>query len=248
MVLVILWVLGTLLRSRDRVALHLAERATTLERERDRNARDAVAEERARIARELHDVVAHSVSVLIVQAQAAETMLERDPAKARSYLRKVDATARDALAEMRRMVGILDSDSADQPMDPQPGLARLAELADHLCESGLPVRLEIRGAPQQLSPGVDLAAFRIVQEALTNALQHAKASEARVTVIYSPARLELEVTDDGLGPVLRRNEGGRGLIGMEERVSLYGGKLSHGPNPGRGFAVRAEIPLDGVPS
>jgi len=247
MVLVVLWVLGTLLRSRDRVALRLTARADMLERERDRKARDAVAEERARIARELHDVVAHSVSVLIVQAQAAETVLEREPAKARSYLRKIDSTARDALAEMRRMVGILDGDGTDQLIDPQPGLARLAELADHLCESGLPVRLEIRGTPRQLSPGVDLAAFRIVQEALTNALQHARASEARVTVTYSTMRLKLEVTDDGLGPALRLHEGGRGLIGMEERVSLYGGKLSHGPDPGGGFAVRAEIPLDGVP-
>jgi signal transduction histidine kinase len=245
-VLVTLWVLGTLVRSREHVALQLAERADALEGERDRKAGEAVAEERARIARELHDVVAHSVSVLIVQAQAAETVLEREPEKARSYLRKIDATARDALAEMRRLVDILDTDRSDQLTDPQPGLARLAELADHVRGSGLRVCLEVRGTPLQLSPGVDLAAFRIVQEALTNALRHARATEARVTLIYSRASLEVEVIDDGLGRATQQHVGGRGLIGMEERVSLYGGKLTYGPNPDRGFAVRAEIPIDGV--
>lgn len=245
-VLLILWILGSLIRSRDRLALQLEDRASLLERDRDQKARDAVAEERARIARELHDVVAHSVSVLIVQVHAAEALLEREPEKARAYLRKIDTSARDALAEMRRLVGILDTGSSGEVLDPQPGLANLAELANEISESGLPVHVEIRGRSQPLPPGVDLAAFRIVQEALTNALRHAKASQARVMVSYSTAGLALEIADDGIGGVPPRKGSGHGLIGMEQRAVLYGGRLSYGPRSGGGFVVQTEIPLDGV--
>ncbi len=246
-VLLILWILGSLIRSQDRLALQLADRASLLERERDQKASEAVADERARIARELHDVVAHSVSVLIVQAQAAEALLEREPKKARAYLHKIDTTARDALAEMRRLVGILDTDNSGEVLEPQPGLSNLTELADKVGESGLPVHVEIRGKTRALPPGVDLAAFRIVQEALTNALRHAKASQARVTVTYSTGGVELEIADDGVGGVPPRTGPGHGLIGMEQRAALYGGRLSHGPRPSGGFVVQAEIPLDGVP-
>jgi len=211
-----------------------------LERERERGARAAVAEERARIARELHDVVAHGVSVIAIQSDAAEAALERDPALAGPPLRAIRGSARDALAEMRRLLGVLRSDEDGSETTPQPGLAQLPEL---VARAGVPVTLEVSGEPRRLPAGIDISAYRIVQEALTNVHKHAGAVPTFVRISWSDDAVELSVRDDGPGlnghgP----NDGGHGLIGMRERVRLLGGELSTGPAAGGGFEVRAVLP------
>ncbi len=207
-------------------------------------AAEAVGAERARIARELHDVVAHSITVIAVQADAAEAALARDPARALEPLSVIKHTARDALAEMRHLLTLLRTDGTPvDPLVPQPGLAGLPELAVQLRRSGLEVELRGTG-PHAVPPGVDLAAFRIVQEALTNVVKHAGAGRAVVEVRDDPGELRLEVRDDGDGPAGRAGAGGHGLVGMRERVALYGGRLEAGPAvPGPGFRVTATFPL-----
>jgi signal transduction histidine kinase len=241
--MVIAWLLGAYLRTRRLYVAELSERADRAEREREERAEAAVASERARIARELHDIVAHSVSVMVVQAEAADEMLDRDrPDRARAPVWKIQETGRAALTDMRRMLGILREVDARPALMPQPGIANLELLLAKVRESGLPVELEVAGEPEPLPPGVDLSAYRIVQEALTNTLKHAGPAHVRVVVRYGVGVLELEVADDGPGAA-NGSEGGHGLVGMRERVALFGGELDAGPAPGGGYAVRARLPL-----
>jgi signal transduction histidine kinase len=234
------WGLGYALRGRRQQVEELADRSARLEREREAQAQAAVAAERARIARELHDVVAHSLSVMVVQAQAADRVLEGEQPSAREALRSVHATGRQALVEMRRLVGLL-RENTQLELAPQPGLGRLDELVEQMRGAGLPVELSIEGDQRELTPGVDLSAYRIVQEALTNVLRHAGGARAIVVVRFGVDEVELEVADDGRGPHDGAN-GGHGLVGMSERVALYGGTLEYGEHNGHGFRVRARLP------
>jgi signal transduction histidine kinase len=240
---VIAWLLGAYLRTRRLYVAELGERADRAEREREERTEAAVASERARIARELHDIVAHSVSVMVVQAEAADEMLDRDrPDRARAPVRKIQETGRAALTDMRRMLGILREADSRPALLPQPGIANLELLLAKVRESGLPVELEVAGEPEPLPPGIDLSAYRIVQEALTNSLKYAGQAHARVAVRYTVGALELEVSDDGAGAA-NGSAGGHGLVGMRERVALFGGELDAGPAPGGGYVVRAHLPL-----
>ena len=210
-------------------------------------AREAVVAERARIARELHDVVAHSVSVISVQAGAAEELVELDGAQARAHMQAVRRTAHEALAELRRLVGVLRED--EPAYAPQPGLARLGELVEEARAAGLPVELSEEGARPALPPGVDLAAYRIVQESLTNVRRHAGAVATRVRVRYGHEGIELEVSNaagrgNGRPPNAAGRGAGHGLIGMRERVRLYGGTLETGEALGGGYRVSARLPLE----
>jgi signal transduction histidine kinase len=206
--------------------------------------RAAVAEERARIARELHDVVAHSVAVMTVQAGAAETLLASDPGRAVEPVRAVQETGRQALAEMKRLVGMLREGDEEIGLAPQPGLAQLGALVAEAREAGLAAELEVRGAPRPLPPGVELSAYRIVQEALTNAIKHAECRNVRVAIRYAAHDLELEVADDGRGAPDGGNGGGHGLVGMRERVAVFGGSLEAASAGTGGFVVRARLPLE----
>jgi signal transduction histidine kinase len=230
------------IRGRRLHAQELAVLAAELEAARDENARAAVTEERARIARELHDVVAHAVSVMVVQAGAADQVLPAELLPAREALLAVQQTGRQALVELRRLLGVLRADGQSATRGPQPGLAALGALAQNVREAGLAVSVGIEGDTTAVGPGLDLAAYRIVQEALTNTLKHARATRVEVTVRVAADALELTVEDDGRGPA---NGGGRGhgLIGMRERALLYGGELEAGARNGSGFAVRARLPL-----
>jgi signal transduction histidine kinase len=238
------WLLGAYLRTRRLYVAALRERAARAEREREVRANEAVADERARIARELHDAIAHGVSVMVVQAEAAEEVLDVDSAAARGALHKVQGAGREALGELRRLVGILRGPDAGSQLVPQPGVASLDRLVEHLQDAGVPIELRIEGKPKHLPPGIDLSAYRIVQEALTNVLKHAAASRASVVVEYTDDGLLLEVTDDGRGAAAT-NGGGHGLAGMRERVALYGGELEARDHEGGGFLVRARLSVDG---
>jgi signal transduction histidine kinase len=236
------------LRAPAQRAAELQERADRLEHEREERTRAAVAAERARIARDLHDVIAHSVTVMTVQGGAARLLLDSDPARAREPLLVVEETGHQALADMRRLVGIVQDEPERAPaLTPQPGLADLPALAEKLRRAGLPTNLVVHGEPETLTPGVELTAYRVVQEALTNALKHAGPATARVTVIYEPQALRLEISDDGPG-TSSQQDGGQGLVGMRERVALYGGRLEVGPRASGGFSVRARLPLERQPS
>ena len=205
-----------------------------------------MAGERARIARELHDVVAHSVSVMVVQAGAAEEVLAAAPDRAREPLRSIQDTGRQALVELRRLLGVLRTDGSEAALAPQPGLDQVAALAAQVREAGVAVDLRVDGERDRVPAGVDLAAYRIVQEALTNVLKHAGASHAAVRVGYRPDLIELEIFDDGCAtPATGQatNGTGHGLIGMRERASLYGGVVEARPRPEGGFAVRARLPV-----
>jgi signal transduction histidine kinase len=238
-IIILAWALGRYLRARDQRA-HTAEaEAATLAAASER----VLEEERARIARELHDVIAHSVSVMVVQAGAARTLLIDDTAAAREALLAVERSGRQALEEVRRLLGILRRDQREAELLPQPGLDAAHVLVDQVRATGLPVALDVDGSPRPLAPGVDLSAYRILQEALTNTVKHANASSASVRLRFSPAAVEVEIEDDGRGPVPNGN-GGHGLIGMRERVELYGGELETGPREGGGFRVRARLPLE----
>jgi signal transduction histidine kinase len=234
---VVATIVGFVVRARSLRAELSESRLAVLERERESVLRD----ERARIARELHDVIAHSVSVIIVQAGAAEPLVVEDPGQAREALRSIRSTASDALGEMRRLLGILREHGDELGLAPQPSVASLDSLLEQAGAAGLTVALQVEGERRPLAPGVDLAAYRIVQEALTNTRKHAKAARAEVTVRYAPSSIEVEVVDDGATAAVG-NETGHGLIGMRERVALYGGVLDAGPCPGGGFAVRAVLP------
>ena len=211
---------------------------------RDQRAREraAVVDERARIARELHDVVAHSVSTMVVQAQAGEAMVDNGSERVREAFVAIASSGRQALGELRRMLGLLRDEERDPALDPQPGLTQLRALVDQMRAVGLPVDLTVEGEPHPLSVGVDLCAYRIVQEALTNTLKHARPANARVTVRYRANDVELEVLDDGHGNT-NGAPAGHGIAGMRERTRLYGGTLETGVRPDGGFAVRARLPL-----
>jgi signal transduction histidine kinase len=229
---VISWSWGELLRTRQ-------------DRRRG-EARRAVAEERARIARELHDVVAHNVSLIVVQAVAAEDVFDTQPELSRQALKAIETSGRAALGELRRMLGTVRPDSEENGNDPQPGLGQLEALAGSMRAAGLDVSVRVEGEPVALPAGVDLSAYRIVQEALTNTLRHARAGHASVSVRWSPAAVELEVVDDGRGAPGGIDGGGHGIVGMRERVALLGGTLSLGAGPQGGFRVDAELPIEGA--
>jgi signal transduction histidine kinase len=221
----------------------LGRNVRTREREQRRRERTAVEEERARIARELHDVVAHTVGAMVAQAQGARRVLDRDPDRAREALAAIERTGRTALGEMRRSLGVLRRADGAAPLAPQPGLDDLGALIEQARRSGLTVELVTEGEPAPLPTGVDLSAYRIVQEALTNTLKHAGPVRARVAVRYGGRELELEISDDGHARTAAPAAAGHGLVGMRERVALYGGVLHAGHGPGGGFVVRASLPL-----
>jgi signal transduction histidine kinase len=229
------WVLAAVLRDRS-------DRADRLVVERDERAREAVVEERARIARELHDVVAHAVSVIAVQSGSLRRRLRHERPDDAEELRAIEETARQALGDMRRMLGLLRTDDDGLALTPQPGLDQVDRLVEQVRDTGLPVEVAVEGEPRPLPPGVDLAAYRIVQEALTNVLKHAGPARARIALRYGDRELELEIADDGSGSVTNGDGGGHGLVGMRERVALYGGSFEARPAPGGGFQVRARLP------
>jgi len=237
----IAWIIGFAVGDKYREVDEAKERAALAEREREERARGAVADERARIARELHDVVGHSVSVMTVQASAVRRLLEPDQEKVREALMVVEQTGREALAEMRRMVGVLRHPEEAPALAPQPSLEQIEKLVQHTRQAGLPVELRIEGEPVQLPAGIDLTAYRLVQEGLTNAVKHARAHRAEVLVRYEAGHVELTVSDDGCGEGDGAG-GGHGLVGMRERVTVYGGKLDAGPGPEGGFRLRARLP------
>ena len=213
--------------------------------DRDRAAHDAVVEERARIARELHDIVAHAMSVMVVQAGAARTVLDDDPDAARAAIGRIESTGRDGLAEMRRLIGVLKADgTAEADRTPQPGLDQLDALLDTVRGAGVAVEVVTEGSRRPLAAGLDLIAYRVVQEALTNVIKHAGSANARVLFRWSDATLDVEVADDGRGAITATGTG-HGLLGMRERVAVYGGSLETRPRAGGGFVVHARLPLDG---
>ena len=218
-------------------------RAEALEREQELRARDAVAEERARIARELHDLVAHNVSLMVVQAGAERHALPPEQQSTRDALASIEQAGRQALVEARRLLGMLRRKDDREELEPQPSLERVDLLVEQVERAGLPVELSVEGEPTQLPAGLDLCAYRVVQEALTNALKHAGPAHAHVLLRYAPRALDVEVRDDGSGAAPNGNGAGHGLIGMRERVALYGGALRAGPREGGGFEVRAHLPL-----
>jgi signal transduction histidine kinase len=246
------WFAGRTVRVRGQLAAELHEAAQRAEEARDEEALRAVAEERRRIAREMHDVIAHSVSVMVVQAGGARRILDRDPARAIQAAERIEETGRAALTEMRRLLGVLHPDDEDAAARaPQPTLASVGDLVTRARDAGLPVSLVVEGQERPLAAGVDLAAYRVVQEALTNALKYAANAETAVRVRWGQETLELEVVDHGPGPRGKGGAGGEhgargtghGLIGMRERVRVYGGELTTGRRRGGGFAVRARLPL-----
>ncbi|MEZ5114673.1 MAG: histidine kinase [Candidatus Nanopelagicales bacterium] len=224
----------------------LQERAERAERDREEAAAAAVADERARIARELHDVVAHQIVVMTLQAEGAARLDKDGDPRVREALATISGAGREGLAEMRRMVGLLRAEGEDEPREPQPGLQELPRLAQHFAESGLPVDVHVSGEPRRLPGGVDLSAYRIVQESLTNALKHGGPGvHADVTVSYGADAVDITVVDDGRGAAtpLNGSGGGHGLVGMRERVGLLEGTLETGPHAGGGFQVHATLPV-----
>jgi signal transduction histidine kinase len=241
---VAIWITGIYANTRRRYVQSLVERAERAEHERDQQARIAAAAERARIARELHDVVAHNVSVMVVQADGASYAISGDPEEARRAVQAISSTGRQALAEMRRLVGVLrqDGDLAEK-YAPQPGVAQLAGLVEQVGDSGLPIDFTVSGTPRDLPEGEQLVIYRIVQEALTNTLKHGgPGARAVVDVAYGSADVTLRIADDGRGAAAIPGKGGHGLLGMRERAAMYGGTVDAGPRPGGGFQVVARIP------
>ena len=236
------WLAGRLYRDREHLADVLQARTEELEREQQETARLAIAEERARIARELHDVVAHSISVMVVQAGAERLALSDGAPSTVSALRSIEETGREALTEMRRMLGMLRETDGESANAPQPGLDRVEELVGVMREAGLPVELRIEGIRRPLPPGLDISAYRILQEGLTNVLRHAHASRARILITFTASELELEVEDDGAGSRADDAVPGHGLLGMRERVALYGGVLDTQNGIDGGFVLRARLP------
>ncbi|MDX6409666.1 MAG: hypothetical protein QOE13_2737 [Gaiellaceae bacterium] len=229
------WLAGTWMKNR-----RAKERARA--DERAGQAREALRAERARIARELHDVLAHAISVIVLQARGARHALADPPDEARTAIDAIERTASLALGEMRRLLNVLRADDSDPALTPQPSLARLESLVGEVRTAGLPVEIQIEGNARELPPGIDLCAYRIVQEALTNALKHAGDATAQVAVRYGDDELDVEVADTGTGSV-NGDASGLGLAGMHERVALFGGQLESGPRPGGGYLVKARLPL-----
>jgi signal transduction histidine kinase len=237
------WAAGFALRNRAQQAEAAEVRAIQAERERQSAARVAVAEERARIARELHDIVAHAVSVMVLQVGAVRHKLPGELDEDKDALRDVELAGRRALSEMRRLLGAMRRDGEEAELTPQPGLDGLDSLLDEVSRAGLPVELHVDGEPIPLPRGIDLSAYRIVQEGLTNALKHANASDADVTFRYRPDELEIEIRDNGLGSTTTDGLG-HGLVGVRERVKIYGGSMNAGTANGGGFVLSTRFPLD----
>jgi signal transduction histidine kinase len=241
------WWIGEVFRTRNQRELELQERTYQLEKERDENARRAVMDERVRIARELHDVVAHHVSVMGIQAGAARRILKQQPEKANDVLSQIEASSRQAVAELQRLLGFLRAENQVDDISPQPSLKQLDVLFKQMRLTGLSISVKIEGKEIPLPPGVDLSAYRIVQEALTNTLKHAGPVNANVTIRYLGDAVELEIRDNGNTPQSEANKDnkGRGLIGMRERVSLHDGEFLADRLPEGGFIVKAKLPLTG---
>jgi signal transduction histidine kinase len=249
LIMVAAWWLGDGTRRRQEAVVAAQERAAELELAREELARRAVTEERLRIARELHDVVAHSMSIIAVQSGVGVHVLDSQPEEARKALVAVEATSRQALVEMRRLLGVLRQEAEPRgSLAPAPGLAEVEALAAEVARAGVRVEVRIEGTPAELPAGLDLSAYRIVQEALTNVVRHAGPATARVAVRYALDRVAVEVVDDGRGGELAgQDHGGHGIAGMRERAALYGGSLEAGRLPGGGFRVAATLPLEGSP-
>jgi signal transduction histidine kinase len=246
--LAVAWVLGRFVGDRQLYAARLEERTAELERARQELARRAVVEERLRLARELHDVVAHAMSVIAVQSGVGAHVANTQPEEVGKALAAIEATSRTALDELRRLLGVLRQDSEPQAsLTPVPGLADLDRLLAEVGKAGLAVRLRVEGSPLQLPAGVELSAYRIVQEALTNVVKHAGSAHAQVTIGYRDQEVTVEILDGGRGAATPATDGrvgtGHGLIGMRERVAAFGGDLQVGPRPGGGFRVAARLPL-----
>jgi len=244
LILSLAWFFGIALGTRTEQARELRARVEVAERERNIAAERAALDERARIARELHDVVAHSVSVMVVQASGVRRLLHEDQEREREALLSVEQIGREALTEMRRMLGVMRAgEERTAELAPQPGLRNLDRLIAQLEEAGLDVSLRIEGERPELPAGIDLSAYRIVQEGLTNTLKHAKGAHADVVVRYADDGVEVEIVDDGPG-MNGSSSDGHGLVGMRERVALYGGTLDAGPRDGGGFVLRAQLPVE----
>ena len=240
------WLAGRAVRTRTRLTEELHEAALREQEAHELQALRAAADERRRIAREMHDVVAHSVSVMVVQAGGARRILARDPERAVGAAEQIERTGREALAEMRRLLGVLHRDDDEHDARaPQPTMAGVGALVARAREAGLPVELHVEGDRRSLPAGLDLAAFRVVQEGLTNALKYADRAPTEVRVRWRARMLELEILDRGPGPARDRlgGDGGHGLVGMHERVKLYGGELEAGRRRGGGFRIHAKLPL-----
>jgi signal transduction histidine kinase len=238
-----IWLCGLYISTRRKYTLSLEERAERLERERDAQAEVAAAAERARIARELHDVIAHSISVMVVQADGAAYTVGSDAARARRAMEAIGGTGRQALMEMRRMLGVLRESDGAATLAPQPGVEQLSDLVEQIRAAGLPVELAVDGDRLSLPVGQELAIYRIVQEALTNVMKHAgPVATARVALHYGDRAVEVRIRDDGRGATFTDGRG-HGLVGMRERAAVYGGDVSAEPVPGGGFEVVAWLPV-----
>ena len=240
-----IWGLGAYAQTRRRYAREQQERLAQLERERDQLARIAVHEERASIARELHDIVAHSVSVMLVGVRGARDVLRTSPTVADDALAHVETSGEQSLAELRRILALLREPKDGAESRPQPSLADLDELVADYRDAGLPVRLEVTGEQRPLPGGVELSVYRIVQEALTNVLKHSRPTRVTVTLAFRDSRLELEVVDDGTTPDNAIEMPGHGIVGMRERIALLGGELETGRRVGDGYRVAARLPVGG---
>ena len=248
-ILIPMWILGDLVRGRRAEAASKAEAADRALHEREARLRASAAEARQHVARELHDVVAHAVSVMLIQAGAARQVVHTAPGRAESALLAVEATGRDAMAELRRLLAVLSDEGEASGLAPQPGIEQLAVLVERVREAGLPTELEIEGTPRFVPASLDVTVYRIVQEALTNALRYAQRAATVVHLTYEPAQLRVEILDDGPALDAASDEiSGRGLVGMRERANLVGGRLEAGPRIAGGYAVRAWLPLESEPS
>jgi len=241
------WWIGEVFRSRREREADLEERTRQLKIEQEENAKRAVLDERVRIARELHDVVAHHVSVMGIQAGAARKVLSKQPDKAKEALSEIETSSRQAINELHRLLGFLRPKDQVEGVLPQPSLKQLDVLVKEMQNSGLPVEVKIVGKEQFIPESVDLSAYRIVQEALTNVLKHAGPAKAIVTIKYSTGMIELDINDNGRGKITGNDKkpGGRGIIGMKERISLHGGELKTGNMADGGFFVKAKLPFNG---
>ncbi|HWY90417.1 MAG TPA: sensor histidine kinase, partial [Solirubrobacteraceae bacterium] len=243
------WGVGRMLRERSARERAYRERAELLDGEREQRALAAAWGERTRIARELHDVIAHSASVMVIQAGAARMVMSTDPDRAEASLRSVERAGREALAEVRRLLDVLDGGTDPCVLSPQPGLADIEDLISRTCAAGLQAEVRVEGEAARVSPSLDLCAYRIVQEALTNAIKHAGPARAVVCLRWARDALELHILDDGHGPVsVDGFSGGHGIAGMRERAALHGGSIKVGAGLDGGFAVLAQLPLAPEPA
>lgn len=239
-------VLGEVTRSRRAYVREVEQRALAAERGREEEARRRTGEERIRIARELHDILGHRISLINVQASAAVHLLDRDPEQARTALIAIKEASHEALGEVRATLGILRQLEEREPLAPSPGLAQLDAVIAETSAAGFDVQLDVRGERRSLPSGVDLAAYRIIQESLTNVVRHARASSARIAIAYRTGDIEIEVVDDGIPARIDTGSSGSGLVGMRERAIALGGNFEAGPQPGGGFRVRATLPTGGT--